>query len=185
MTWRYPLEFTLDDNDTLLVTSAAFPEVTSFGADEAEAQRNGEQAVLEAIAARMATGAAIPPPAAGGDAGPAAVVPTLATLKIELYARMKADKVSKAEMGRRLGQHPPQVQRLFDIDHQSQASQIDDAFRVLGYEVHTSVHARKLDRIRAGTEALEDGEALADGEQSLRDDEAVQRTHMIMANMGD
>jgi predicted RNase H-like HicB family nuclease len=56
----YLLELTPDDNDTLLVTCAKFPEVTTFAKDRDEACRKGTAAIEEAIAARIKKGDAIP-----------------------------------------------------------------------------------------------------------------------------
>jgi antitoxin HicB len=65
MSFRYPIVARPDDNGTYLVTSPAFPEVTTFGADEAECVARGAAAIEEAIAARMAAGADIPGDALG------------------------------------------------------------------------------------------------------------------------
>jgi len=56
----YPVELTPDDNDTFLVTFPLLPEVTTFGADPAEAMRNAQDAFEEALAARLAHWKAVP-----------------------------------------------------------------------------------------------------------------------------
>jgi predicted RNase H-like HicB family nuclease len=55
---------TRDDNDTLQVTCPAFPEVTTFGADEGEAVAHAVSAIEEAIAARISDGDPLPRPVA-------------------------------------------------------------------------------------------------------------------------
>jgi len=58
----HELKLTPDDNDTLMVTAPAFPEVSSFGETEAAALKYGRLAIEEAIAARRAHGDVIPAP---------------------------------------------------------------------------------------------------------------------------
>ena len=58
----YPIKLEPDDNDTLLVTCPALPEVTTFGEDEADAIEHARDAIEEAIAARMADGREVPEP---------------------------------------------------------------------------------------------------------------------------
>ena len=58
----YELILTPDDNDTLMVTAPAFPEVTSSGEDVEFALRYGLLAIRDAIAARLANGKKVPAP---------------------------------------------------------------------------------------------------------------------------
>ena len=60
--------------------------------------------------------------------GPSALV----AAKIDLYRAMREQRVSKADLGRRLRWHPPQVDRLLEVHHVSQLDQLEAAFRVLG-----------------------------------------------------
>ena len=119
-----------DDNDTLLVTCPDLPEVTTFGEDEADALLRARDAIEEALAARIAHRESVPEPSKGK--GPRVSLPALAALKVELYRAVSEDHVRKAELARRLGMHGPQVDRLFDLRHASQLSQLEAAFQVLG-----------------------------------------------------
>jgi predicted RNase H-like HicB family nuclease len=49
---EFMLSLKPDDNDTYRVTSRDFPELSTFGVDEAEAVARGTAAIEEAIAAR-------------------------------------------------------------------------------------------------------------------------------------
>ena len=51
---EYPLVIEPDDNETLLVTCPDLPEVTTFGENEEDALRRADDAIEEALAARMA-----------------------------------------------------------------------------------------------------------------------------------
>jgi antitoxin HicB len=107
---------TRDDNDTLQVTCPAFPEVTTFGADEGEAVAHAVSAIEEAIAARISDGDPLPRPVARLAAprrGELWVrLPLLTALKVELVIALSDAGITRAELARRLGWHREQVDRL-------------------------------------------------------------------------
>jgi len=88
MTARYLIKLEPDDNDTLLVTCPALPEVATFGEDEADALRHATNAIEEAIAARIADGLDIPAPASRAR-GRAVALPLMAALKVSLYRSLR------------------------------------------------------------------------------------------------
>lgn len=126
----YRVVLTPDDNDTVLVTCPDLPEVTTFGEDEADALLRARDAIEEALAARIAHREPIPGSSKGK--GQRVSLPALTALKVELYRAVSEDHIRKAELARRLGIHGPQVDRLFDLRHASQLSQLEAAFQVLG-----------------------------------------------------
>jgi antitoxin HicB len=144
----YPVVLEPDDNGTVLVTCPDLPEVTTWGEDEQDALRHAADAIAEALAGIITRRERIPqasrPSARAGSARSkrAAVhVPVLAPLveaKIALYRAAFDAGVSKAELGRRLGWHAPQVDRLFDLNHRSRIEQIDQALRALGKRISVS-----------------------------------------------
>jgi antitoxin HicB len=137
---RYVFRSEPDDNGTWLLTAPALPEVTTFADDLADAPRHLRDAIEEALAARMAAGAALPPP--DGDRAPGAVdLPPLTSLKVALYSIMQVDGVSRAELQRRLGWHREQVDRLFRLDHASRLDQIDAAAKALGFVIDMDFRA--------------------------------------------
>ena len=87
MSLTYPIKLEPDDNDTLLVTCPALPEVTSFGEDEADAIEHARDAIEEAIAARMADGREVPGPK--GKSRVLVALPMQTSLKVELYRLLK------------------------------------------------------------------------------------------------
>ena len=116
-----------------LVTAPAFPEVTTFGINQASACQNGLGAIEEAMAARMADGEDIPAPMNGTHGlGRYVHVPGLTYLKIALYKLCRHQKVSRAELGRRLTWHREQVDRLFRLDHKSHLEQMEAAYMAIG-----------------------------------------------------
>jgi antitoxin HicB len=127
----YPLVLEPDDNGTLLVTCPDLPEVTSFGDDRDDALRHAADALEEALAARIAHQDDIPSPSASRGR-PIAVLPPLTEAKVQLYRLAREAGMTKAELGRRLGWHAPQVDRLFELRHHSRIEQVEQALRVIG-----------------------------------------------------
>ncbi|MEI8393117.1 MAG: type II toxin-antitoxin system HicB family antitoxin [Rhodospirillaceae bacterium] len=127
----YPFDLTPDDNDTLLVTSPDFPELTSFGDNREDALIHAAEALTAIIETYMERGLAIPPP------GPAAGQPTirLSTLtvaKVVLYNTMRVCGVSQLELASRLGCDPRQIRRMLDLRNASRMDRLDAALAVLG-----------------------------------------------------
>lgn len=134
----YPVVLTPDDNGTLLVTCPDLPEVTTFGEDRDDALQRAAEAIEEALAARIAHRGDIPSPSPAAGR-PTAVLPALTAAKVALYLTARAEGVSKADLGRRLGWHGPQIDRLFDIRHSSKIEAIDQALRTMGKRLEVSV----------------------------------------------
>jgi antitoxin HicB len=78
---KYPVVLEADD-DSVLVTSPDFPELTTFGMDREEAIARAVDALEEAIAACVHNGLDIPLPSKGRDV---AVLPTLTADKVMQY----------------------------------------------------------------------------------------------------
>lgn len=132
-TLSYRVHLTPDDNGTILVTCPDLPEVTTFGEDEDEARLRAVDAIEEALAARIARREPIKSPTTGK--GALVALPALTGLKVELYRAALKDNVRKAELARRLSVHAPQVDRLFDLRHDSKLDQIESAFKALGRRI--------------------------------------------------
>ncbi|MBF0544203.1 MAG: hypothetical protein HQM08_07210 [Candidatus Riflebacteria bacterium] len=56
----------------------------------------------------------------------------LSTSKIFIYNAMIQAKINRWEFAKRIGCHPPQVERLLDLNHSSRLDQIEKALKVLG-----------------------------------------------------
>ncbi len=136
---RYPVVLTPDDDGTLLVICPDLPEVTSFGADEADALVHGADAVATALKGRIT--ARQPVPAPGAPTGHAVALSALTALKLELYRAMQDSGIRKADLVRRLQVHPPQVDRLLDLDHESRLDQIEAALAACGREIVVTTQA--------------------------------------------
>ena len=135
---RYPIVLTPDDG-TLLATCPDLPEVASFGATVEEALAHAADAVATALRGRIVAREPVPAPSHAGDHH--VTLSALTRLKLELQRAMVEGDVRKAELARRLGVHPPQIDRLLDLDHESRLDQIERALHALGREIHLETRA--------------------------------------------
>jgi antitoxin HicB len=134
---RYPVNLQPDTNDSVLVTFPDFPEAATYGEDEQEALVRAVDCLETALSMRIEDRQDIPEPSTSG--GKAVTLPALSEAKVELYKAMRAAKVRKAELARRLGVKMPQVDRLLDLDHASRLEQIEAALAALGKRLEVTV----------------------------------------------
>ncbi len=133
---RYPVRITPDDGQ-FTVTFPDVREAVTFGETREEALARAPDALLTIFDAFMKDRRDIPAPSV--VTGDGIELPALDTAKIELYRAMRAGKVGKAELARRLKWHLPQVDRVLRVGHGSQLEQMEAAFAVLGKKLVISV----------------------------------------------
>jgi antitoxin HicB len=127
----YWVNFTPDDNGTLLVRCRDLPEVTTFGRTKPDALARAANAIEEALAARIAHRDPIPE-GKRRRGGQFVAVPLQTAAKVALYRVMQDKGVRKADLQRRLSAHGPQIDRLLDVRHASRLDQIETALAALG-----------------------------------------------------
>jgi len=132
----YPVKMTRDTNGTILVTAPDFPEVATFGVDTADALLRAVDAIATAIQGRISDGEEVPRPSMPKQRQKSVALPALLWAKLELYRAMRQTGMRKADLARRLKVHPPQIDRLLDLDHDSRLDQIEKAARAMGRELH-------------------------------------------------
>jgi antitoxin HicB len=123
------LEF---DEGTVLVKSPDFPELITFGEDEADAMSYAIGAFSEAIAARITFHEPIPAASRGKKSEPRVALPANVAIKAQLYQSLFENGMKKAELARRLNLHRQEIDRLFDVNHVTSINKIEAAFSVLG-----------------------------------------------------
>jgi len=135
---KYPVKLVLDTNDTLLVTFPDIPEAVTYGETRAEALQNAVDALESMIMAKMDDKEEIPMPSkfSGKDFVSLSVV---STAKILLYNAFQKSKLSKSALARLIGCHPPQIERLLDLNHDSKMSQIEKALAALGLALNVNL----------------------------------------------
>ena len=136
---HYPLILTPDDNGTFLVTAPDFPELTTFGDDEADAVLRGQDALEAVIAHRIAGRELVPAPSPLTRVAKPGQLSGMIAAKIGLYRAMLAQNMRKAELARRLNCHMPQVDRLLDISHMSRLDHVEAALNVRGCKLDVGI----------------------------------------------
>ncbi|MGA1997144.1 MAG: type II toxin-antitoxin system HicB family antitoxin [Bryobacteraceae bacterium] len=137
---RYSVRLSKDTNHTILVDVPAIPEAHTFGEDREEALVRAVDAIETALMGYIEDRANLPPSDVTANRGTFVTLPALSEAKLALYQSMRAAKVGKAELGRRLNCHLPQVDRLLDLRHASRLDQLEAAFRVLGKRLSLEIH---------------------------------------------
>ena len=67
----------------------------------------------------------------------------LQSAKAGLYLAMRAGKVRKSDLIRKLNTQAPQVDRLLDLTHKSKLEHVVAALDALGYRVHLTVESKR------------------------------------------
>jgi antitoxin HicB len=136
---RYRVKFSKDTNGTILVDIPAVPQAHTFGEDRAEALARAPEALETALMGYIEDRLDIPE-SDGALRGNFVTLPALSEAKLALYQSMRAARVGKAELARRLNCHLPQVDRLLDLRHASRLDQLEAAFRALGKRLSVQIH---------------------------------------------
>jgi antitoxin HicB len=121
------------EGDVIVVT---FPDVgygATQGATEAEALEMAEDFLVMAIGDLIKQGKDMPKATARrGGKYRWIKLPALASVKMELHRELKDSGVRKAELARRLKISRGNVDRLFDLHHNTRLELLEAAFAVLG-----------------------------------------------------
>jgi antitoxin HicB len=135
---RYPVKLERDSNGTILVSFRDVPEAHTFGDDREEALARAVDALETALVGYVEDRRTIPEPSPFRR-GPYVALPALTEAKLALYSAMRAGRIRKTELARRLNCHLPQVDRLLDLRHGSRLDQLEAAFRALGKELSVQI----------------------------------------------
>ena len=129
----YPALFDLDrKTGGFVVTFPDFHYGVTQGETLAEAMDMAQDLLAGLISDRIEKGDELP--AAGRPRGRnyrLVALPALQSVKVELYRAFRASGYRKAEFARRIGIAKTNVERLFDLGHQSRLDQLEAAFGVL------------------------------------------------------
>jgi antitoxin HicB len=134
---RYRVKLSRDTNRTILAEVPDVPGAVTFGDDRTEALARAVDAIETVFLGYIDLRRDIPPPRA--RKGPFVTLPALTEAKLALYTAMRAARVSKSELARRMNCHMPQVDRLLDLRHASRLDQLEAAFRALGKQLSVQI----------------------------------------------
>jgi antitoxin HicB len=138
---RYPVNF---DNqpDGILISFPDIPEALSSAETSEEARAMAYDALISALEFYFEAYQQIPSPS-GSATGNFVELPPALTAKVMLLNTLAKSQVSYAELARRLGKKPQEVQRMIDLRHATKIDTIAAALETLGYQLQLSLTPRK------------------------------------------
>ncbi|MCD7059442.1 type II toxin-antitoxin system HicB family antitoxin [Pelagibacterium xiamenense] len=138
-TYAYPATFEpADDDTTVLVTFADFPEAITEGDGTVEAYTNAADALGIVMLEYLRRGRTLPVPSTGEPL--IAPEPDIAA-KIALLEAFAASGITQSELARRLGWDEKAVRRALDPWHATKLPRLSAALHALGHRLVVSVEA--------------------------------------------
>ncbi len=127
-----------DTNGSYLVLCPDIPEMVSVGNTVDEALKEALDGLETAFMIYMDDRRAIPMPTAAKAGDYTVRIPVKVAAKVLLFNEMIAQKVTKAEMARRLDGFQASADRILSIKHSTKLETLEAAFAVLGK--HLDLH---------------------------------------------
>jgi antitoxin HicB len=140
--YGFPARLQPDEEGRLVVHFPDLPEALTDGADEAEALAEAADCLSEALAGRINRGEDIPPPSRlrRGQHW-VAPEPTIA-LKAALYSALRTQRMTVADLARRLDIDARKAARLIDPRAASRLNDLEVALSALGYAIAIELHEK-------------------------------------------
>jgi antitoxin HicB len=127
----YPVNLS-KDGKFLLVTFPDIPEAITQGNNRAHALKMAAEALESAMVFYFEDRRAVPPPSRPKRGQAVVELPPSVAAKVLLLNEMIRQKVRPAELARRIGTTPQEVNRLTNIRHTTRIDRVDAALRALG-----------------------------------------------------
>ena len=130
---KFPVNLTADKTDGgFVVTFPDIPEAITQGETREEALKMAKEALETAMEFYFEDKRAVPVPSRVKRGQDVVELPASLSAKILLLNEMLAQNVRPAELARRLGTSPQEVNRLTNLRHTTRIDGIDAALRALG-----------------------------------------------------
>ena len=123
----------------IVVSFRDLPECLTGGEDEEEALFEAQDALEEAVAGRINRGDEIPVPSARRPGEYSVAVPTNMAAKAAFAIAFRRSGLTHSVLAQRLGKDEEAVRRMLDPRHDTAASRLNEALRVLGSELVVEV----------------------------------------------
>lgn len=127
----YPVKLR-KDGKFFLVTFPDIPEAITQGDNREHALEMAKEALESAIDFYFEDKRAVPMPSRPKRGQPLVDLPASVAAKVLLLNEMLRQKVRPAELARRLGTTPQEVNRLTNLRHATKIDRVDAAMRALG-----------------------------------------------------
>jgi antitoxin HicB len=139
MAHAFPYRFEPQESGGVLVQFIDVPEAHTSGATEADAGGdNALDCLIAALGGYIRLGREIPRPSPARGR-PVVIPPPLVSAKLALYEALRAQRMTRTELARRLGLQENAVRRLLDLDHRSHIDHVGRALAALGKRLEVRV----------------------------------------------
>lgn len=132
---KYPATLTKGDN-AFVVTFRDIPEALTQGHTYEEAIDMAEDALLTAMDFYFEDNRSVPSPSKPEEGEVLISLPVSAATKVMLLNLLLEERVSQAELAKRMGIRPQQVTRIVNLEHTTKIDTVERAFKALGKELN-------------------------------------------------
>lgn len=132
---RYPAKFSEAPEGGFVVTFRDIPEAITQGDTEAEAMDMAEDVLVSSMEFYLEDRRVVPVPSDPVPGERLVHLPASVAAKVLLLNEQLAQGVSNAELARRMGARPQEVQRITNLGHSTKIDTIDRALQALGKEL--------------------------------------------------
>ncbi|HKF47568.1 MAG TPA: type II toxin-antitoxin system HicB family antitoxin [Terracidiphilus sp.] len=129
---RYPARLKLQEEGGYVVTFPDIPEAITQGEDVEDALLHAADALESALEFYFEDRRLVPMPSKPKRTHHVVELPLSVAVKVLLLNEMLRQKVRPAELARRLGTTPQEVNRLTNLRHVTKIERVDSAMRALG-----------------------------------------------------
>ena len=136
---RYPATFTPQEEGGYTVTFRDIPEAITQGDDMNEATEWAADALHTAMEFYFEDDRQVPMPSAPQEGDVLIELAPTVTAKVLLLNEMLAQKVSQAELARRMHTRPQEIQRVVNLGHATRIDTLAAAFQALGKHLEIRV----------------------------------------------
>ena len=137
----YPAKFARAREGGFTVTFRDVPEAITEGDTVEEARAHAAEALETALSFYIGERKPLPKPGAAKRGERVVDISAIGMAKTALYEAMLAEKVSRAELARRLSCHLEQIARLLDLTHASKFEQLARALAAVNRKMVVTAEA--------------------------------------------
>lgn len=136
---RYPATFKPAEEGGFVVTFRDIPEAITQGDSLEEAREMAADALLAAMDFYFEDGRPVPAPSKVKRGDELVSLPASVWAKVLLLNEMASQGIRPAELARRMGIKPQEVNRIVKLDHTTKIDTLADALRAMGKQLSISI----------------------------------------------
>lgn len=136
---RYPARFEAAPEGGFVVTFRDIPEAITQGDTEVEAMEMAGDVLVSSMDFYFEDHRRVPPPSKPKRGERLVELPPSVWAKVLLLNEMLATNTSNAELARRMGTRPQEVQRIVALDHPTKIDTLANALKALGKRLEVGI----------------------------------------------